>query len=110
MQQRLLVATDGNGKLAGIAPIYLSEAETRKFLKTKRLEIPAIAGVDQPQCQMNSTGSYAGYINKPGNNTRPGFYNRRKHLAAMGDVKHELTGPNNINQDFELLNTLHARR
>lgn len=38
MQLKLFVALDSNGKLVGIAPLYLSKAKSKKFVTTRRLQ------------------------------------------------------------------------
>ncbi len=39
MQLQLFVAIDGNGRLVGIAPLYLSKTKSRKFITTRRLQL-----------------------------------------------------------------------
>lgn len=179
MKLRLFVATDSDGKLVGIAPLYLSVVKLKTIFKTRRLEFvgnrwrgPAtmptelldfivdksvsdrvvraffahifalpdwdefiLSGLNKSSktCQLlisekllhnsylryaeefesyylNMTGTFSQYIQKLGKNTRLRLYNRRKLLDTLGDVKYELTEPHNIDEQFKLLNELHAKR
>lgn len=179
MSLKLFVATDSDGRLVGIAPLYLSVAKSKTIMKTRRLEfignrwrgpctMPTelldfiversiskqvvrafythiytlpdwdefiLPGLNKSSetyqlliserplgnCYyrraeefesyyLNTGGSFAQYIQQLGKNTRLRLYNRRKLLNTLGNVKYEKIESHNIDEQFELLNALHAKR
>ena len=179
MQLYLLTATNQEGDLIGIAPLYSTKAKTKKFIVTRRLEFignrwrgqatmrtellefiaekPKSKEITKaffnylsndshwdelilsdlrkdsdtyrylnqyqllPRCYhrnaeeydsfyIETSSDFNDYIHQLGKNTRLRLFNRRKLLIQLGNTQFITPNKDDIENLFQLLNNLHAKR
>lgn len=59
---------------------------------------------------LNTKGDYQTYVRNLGKNTRLKLHNRRKHFGDLGKISFERMLSDNIDENFNLLNSLHEKR